>query len=49
MVQLVLTNSDDIIIDSARVKTQEEILEVLTKWLDEYQFLNGDNISFYDI
>ena len=49
MVQIVLTNGDDIIIDSAKVKTQEEILEVLTKWLDEYQFLNGDSVSFYDI
>ena len=49
MIQLVLTNGDDIIIDSARVKTQDEILEVLTKWNEEYQFLNGDSISFYDI
>ena len=49
MIQIVLTNRDDIIIDSAKVKTQEEIIEVLTKWSDEYQFLNGDSISFYDI
>ena len=49
MVQIVLTNGDDIIIDSAKVYNQTEILEVLTKWLDEYQFLNGDSISFYDI
>ena len=49
MVQLVLTNMDDIIIDSAKASSQDEILETLTKWLEEYQFLNGDSISFYDI
>ena len=49
MIQIVLTNGDDIIIDSAMVNTQAEILEVLTKWNEEYQFLNGDSISFYSI
>ena len=49
MIQIVLTNGDDIIIDNAKVSSQDEILEVLTKWHEEYQFLNGDSISFYDI
>ena len=49
MVQLVLTNMDDIIIDSAKASSQDEILQTLEKWLKEYQFLNGDSISFYDI
>ena len=49
MTQLVLTNVDDIIIDSAKVKTKDELLETLAKWLKEYQFLNGDSITFYDV
>ena len=49
MVQIVLTNEDDIIIDSATVNSKDEILGVLTKWYDEYMFYNGDNISFYDV
>ena len=49
MIQLVLTNGDGIIIDSAKVESQEEILNILTKWHEEYQFLNGDSVSFYDI
>ena len=49
MIQVVLTNEDDIIIDSAKVGSQEEILEVLTKWLHDYTFLNRDSITFYRI
>ena len=49
MTQLVLTNVDGIIIDSAKVTNEEELLETLAKWLTEYQFLNGDSITFYDI
>ena len=49
MVQIVLTNEDEIIIDSATVNSKDQILEVLTKWYEEYMFYNGDNISFYDI
>ena len=49
MIQIVLTNGDDIIIDSAKVENRDKILEVLAKWKEEYQFLNGDSISFYDI
>ena len=49
MTQLVLTNGDDIIIDSAKVSTEDELLETHAKWLTEYQFLNGDSITFYDI
>ena len=47
MVQIVLTNEDDIIIDSAHAESQAEILETLTKWLKEYHFLNYDKITFY--
>ena len=44
---MLLQNEDGIIIDSVKVKTQNEILEVLTKWLAEYTFLNRDKITFY--
>ena len=47
MVQVVLTNEDDIIIDSAKVGNQDELLEILTKWLKDYLFLNRDRITFY--
>ena len=47
MVQIVLTNEDNIIIDSAKVKGKVEILEVLAKWLLQYEFLNHDMITFY--
>ena len=47
MTQLVLQNEDGIIIDSAKAKSQEEILEILTKWLADYMFLNRDKITFY--
>ena len=47
MTQLVLQNEDGIIIDSAKAKSQEEILEVLTKGLADYKFLNRDKITFY--
>ena len=47
MVQLVLQNEDDIIIDSAKVTTEDELLETLAKWLAEYKFLNRDKITFY--
>ena len=47
MVQIVLTNEDDIIIDSAKVNGKVEILEVLAKWLLQYEFLNHDRITFY--
>ena len=49
MVQIVLTNEDEIIIDSAKVKSKVEILETLAKWLIEYEFLNHDKITFYRI
>ena len=47
VLQMVLTNEDDIIIDSAKASTQEEILQTLAKWLKEYHFLNHDKITFY--
>ena len=47
MLQMVLTNEDDIIIDSAKASTQEEIMETLAKWLKDYHFLNHDKITFY--
>ena len=47
MLQIVLTNEDDIIIDSAKASTQEEILQTLAKWLKDYHFLNHDSITFY--
>ena len=47
MLQIVLTNEDDIIIDSAKASSQQEIMETLVKWLKEYQFLNHDKITFY--
>ena len=49
MIQVVLTNEDNIIIDSAKVDSQDELLEVLTKWLKDYLFLNRDRITFYRI
>ena len=49
MTQLVLQNEDGIIIDSAKAKSQEEILKILTEWLEAYQFLNRDKITFYRI
>ena len=49
MKQLVLTNGDGIIIDSAKVSNEDELLETLAKWLTDYEFLDGDSISFYDI
>ena len=49
MVQIVLTNGDDIIIASAKADSQYQIIDILAKWLDEYAFLNGDSISFYEI
>ena len=47
MLQMVLTNEDDIITDSAKATSQQEILETLEKWLKEYHFLNHDKITFY--
>ena len=47
MIQIVLQNEDNIIIDSAKVKSSKEIIQVLTKWLADYQFLNRDKITFY--
>ena len=47
MVQIVLTNEDDIIVDSAKVKSKVEVLEVLAKWLIEYDYLHHDRITFY--
>ena len=47
MLQMVLTNEDDIIIDSAKASNQEEVMETLAKWLRDYQFLNHDKITFY--
>ena len=44
---MVLTNEDDIIIDSAKVGSREEIMQTLEKWLAEYHFLNHDKITFY--
>ena len=49
MIQLVLTNEDDIIIDSATVESQDEILAILTKWQEDYEYRHGDSITFYDI
>ena len=46
MIQIVLQNEDNIIIDSAKVKSSKEIIQVLTKWLADYQFLNRDKITF---
>ena len=47
VLQMVLTNEDDIIIDSAKASSQEEIMETLAKWLKDYHFLNHDTITFY--
>ena len=44
---MVLTNEDDIIIDSATAVSQEEIMKTLEKWMKEYHFLNHDKITFY--
>ena len=49
MLQMVLTNEDDIIIDSAKAESREEIMQTLEKWLKEYHFLNHDKITFYRI
>ena len=49
MVQIVLTNEDGIIIASAKADSQYQIIDIIAKWADEYGFLNGDSISFYDI
>ena len=47
MIQMVLQNEDDIIIDTAKVEKQLEVVQVLVKWLAEYKFLNHDKITFY--
>ena len=47
VLQMVLTNEDDIIIESAQASTQKEIMEILAKWLQAYHFLNHDKITFY--
>ena len=47
MIQIVMQNEEGDIIDSAKAKNQAEILEVLTKWLADYNFLNRDRITFY--
>ena len=47
MVQIVLTNGDDVIVDSAQVKSKVEVLEILAKWLIEYGYLHHDRITFY--
>ena len=47
VLQMVLTNEDDIIIDSAKASSQKEIMETLEKWLKDYHFLNHDKITFY--
>ena len=49
MVQIVLTNGDDVIIDSAQASRKVEILEILAKWLIEYGFLHHDRITFYKL
>ena len=47
MIQIVLQNEDSIIIDSAKAETKLEIVQILVKWLAEYEFLNRDKITFY--
>ena len=47
MIQIVLQNEEGDILDSAKAKNQKEILEILTKWLEAYNFLNRDKITFY--
>ena len=49
MVQIVLTNSDDVIIASAKADSQYQIIDIIAKWADEFAFLNGDSISFYNV
>ena len=47
VIQIVLQNEDGIIIDSAKVETKLQVVQILVKWLADYQFLNRDKITFY--
>lgn len=47
MIQIVLQNEDGIIIDSAKAERKLEVVQILVKWLAEYEFLNRDKITFY--
>ena len=47
MIQIVLQNEDGIIIDSAKAQKKLEVVQILVKWLAEYEFLNRDKITFY--
>ena len=47
MIQIVLQNEDGIIIDSAKAQRKLEVVQILVKWLAEYEFLNRDKITFY--
>ena len=47
MIQIVLQNEDGIIIDSAKANTKLQVVQILVKWLAEYQFLHRDKITFY--
>ena len=47
VIQIVLQNEDGIIIDSAKAQKKLEVVQILVKWLAEYEFLNRDKITFY--
>ena len=47
MIQIVLQNEDGIIIDSAKAERKLQVVQILVKWLAEYEFLNRDKITFY--
>ena len=47
VIQMVLQNEDGIIIDSAKAQRKLEVVQILVKWLIEYEFLNRDKITFY--
>ena len=47
VIQIVLQNEDGIIIDSAKAERKLEVVQILVKWLAEYEFLNRDKITFY--
>ena len=47
VIQIVLQNEDSIIIDSAKVETKLQVVQIIVKWLAEYEFLHRDKITFY--
>ena len=49
MVQIVLQNEDGIIIDSAKANKKLEVVQILVKWLAEYELLHRDKITFYKL